>query len=182
MTTAITINVMAMTMTTPVPATAPAIIGSVSVSGELGGVVTAHSGSLKDEMWTGQVGSTSRISPSTAIEMPLDTHCWIWLISVDAFVVTVPYSLERKTTWLRWFSEHWNPLTAWSMCPAVNPHWQSCSVLSTTAVMIRFLFSSILSPYKRWVMAWLWSYRVILNELIIAVLTYHPLHTAKVTS
>lgn len=50
MTTAITINVMAMTMTTPVPATAEAIIGSVSVPGELGDVVTTHSGTLKDEM------------------------------------------------------------------------------------------------------------------------------------
>ena len=71
----ITINVMAMTITTP--ATAPAIIGSISVPGELEGVVTAHSGSLKDQMWTVHVGSMSRISPSTAIKVPLDTHCWI---------------------------------------------------------------------------------------------------------
>ena len=54
-----------------IPTTTPAAIASVGVVAlvpEGGDVASWHSGSLADEMITGQVGSISRINPSTNIE------------------------------------------------------------------------------------------------------------------
>ena len=46
----------------------------VALVPEGGDVASWHSGSLKDEIRTGHVGSISRINPSTIIETPPDIH------------------------------------------------------------------------------------------------------------
>jgi len=68
--TTITTTTTAMAMIT-IPTTTPAAMASVEVVAlvpEGGDVASWHSGSLADEMITGQVGSISRINPSTNIE------------------------------------------------------------------------------------------------------------------
>jgi len=68
--TAITTTTTAMAMIT-IPTTTPAAMASMEVVAlvpEGGDVASWHSGSLADEMITGQVGSISRINPSTNTE------------------------------------------------------------------------------------------------------------------
>jgi len=68
--TTITTTTTAMAIIT-IPTTTPAVMASVGVVAlvpEGGDVASWHSGSLADEMITGQVGSISRINPSTNIE------------------------------------------------------------------------------------------------------------------
>jgi len=85
------------TMLTTTPAATDSVEVVVLVPEE-GDVRNWHSGSLKDVIRTGHVGSISTINPSTTIETSPDIHQLIRVIISDAFVVAVPYSLERNTT------------------------------------------------------------------------------------
>ena len=71
--TTITTTTTTMVMIT-IPTTTPAATNSVEVAALVADVGNWHSGSLKDEIRTGHVGSISRINPSTTIETSPDIH------------------------------------------------------------------------------------------------------------
>ena len=141
-------------MTTTTATTPPMMAAVLSDGAMVGG---RHPGSLKVSMATGQLLSTSRLTPCTAMVEPVwETKVLKWPSSSEMLGGAVPWSLARNVTCCSEFWKHWNVLSV--MQSELSPHWQSWFIFWTTALVMFHNLVSLAIPctdYKEKNIQWL---------------------------